>query len=86
MHKLESDCHDFARAPCTLLVFVVEFSGSDRVWMMLSLFVALPCCMVAYYIAKKKEKEEAEKPRPEFIPYAHLRRRTKVNKYKKNCA
>jgi len=47
-------------------------------WMLMSIFFALPGVGCSYYLAKKKEKEELEHPRAEFVPYSHLRIRTKV--------
>lgn len=51
--------------------------SSQRMWMLMSIFVALPGVAVSYYIAKSKEAEEHHEPRPEFVPYSHLRIRTK---------
>lgn len=51
--------------------------GSQRMWMLLSIFVAFPCTTWVYFQAKAKEEKEAQHPRPEFVPYAHLRVRTK---------
>jgi len=56
----------------------VEFPGSQRMWLLMTLFVALPGVSFCYYYAKKREKEELSHPRPEFVPYSHLRIRTKV--------
>jgi len=56
----------------------VEFAGSQRMWMLLTIFVALPCTTWVYFHAKAVEEEEAHRPRPEFVPYAHLRLRSKV--------
>jgi len=62
----------------------IEFTGGERLWMLLSFFVAMPGVSFCYYKAKKVEKEEHHHPRAEFVPYSHLRIRTKVvfvNKY-----
>ena len=68
-----------------MYVSVAEFAGAQRMWMMLTFFVAFPFCGLAYYTAMKNEEKERHRPRREFVPYAHLRIRTKVNSYK-NCA
>ncbi|XP_077418587.1 cytochrome c oxidase subunit 6A1, mitochondrial [Vanacampus margaritifer] len=50
--------------------------SSARTWEILSYVVALPgiaVCMLNVYLKQQQHSEE----RPEFIPYAHLRIRTK---------
>ena len=47
-------------------------------WMLMSLFIALPACLVAYINAKKRDEAEHHHPRQEFVAYPHLRMRTKV--------
>ena len=48
-------------------------------WMLLSFFVALPAVALSQINANKITKEEHEHhARPEFVPYPHLRIRTKV--------
>jgi len=54
-----------------------EHTGGIRLWKMLSLLVAVPGVGVCWVNAQMKEKEEHEHPRPEFVPYAHLRLRSK---------
>ena len=58
--------------------FIASAAG-ERMWMLLSIFVALPGCSLAWYNAKKREAaEEREHQQQEFVPYSHLRIRTKV--------
>ncbi|XP_055524451.1 cytochrome c oxidase subunit 6A, mitochondrial [Wyeomyia smithii] len=52
-------------------------AGGYKVWKKLSFFVALPAvglCMLNAYL---KHQEEHGHPRPEFVPYEHMRIRTK---------
>jgi cytochrome c oxidase subunit 6a len=52
--------------------------GGVRLWKLLSFFVAIPGVAVCYINAQLKEKEEHEHhTRPEFVPYSHLRLRSK---------
>lgn len=51
--------------------------GGERMWMLMSLFIALPACLVAYINAKKRDEAEHHHPRQEFVAYPHLRMRTK---------
>jgi cytochrome c oxidase subunit 6a len=48
-----------------------------RLWKILSFTVAIPGVIVCIVNARIKEAEEHQHPRPEFIAYDHLRRRTK---------
>jgi len=53
-------------------------SGGIRLWKILSFAVALPGVAACYINAQLMEKEEREHHvRPEFVPYSHLRMRTK---------
>jgi cytochrome c oxidase subunit 6a len=53
-------------------------AGGIRLWKLLSFFVAVPGVGVCYVNAQLKEKHEREHhERPEFVPYSHLRMRTK---------
>jgi len=64
--------------------YVVKFAGGERMWMFMSLFIALPACALCWYNANKIHEEEHHQGRPEFVKYPHLRMRTKViykNKY-----
>jgi len=55
-----------------------QHAGGTRLWKLLSLFVAIPGVGVCYVNAQLKEKEEHEHHvRPEFVPYSHLRLRSK---------
>jgi len=52
--------------------------GGIRLWKLLSVFVAVPGVGVCWINSYLKEKEEHEHhKRPEFVPYSHLRTRTK---------
>ncbi|GAB0087239.1 Cytochrome c oxidase subunit [Sergentomyia squamirostris] len=54
-----------------------EHSGGWKLWRRLTFFVAIPSvalCMLNAYLGHQKDHG---KPRPEFIPYEHLRMRTK---------
>lgn len=71
----------------TILVFnnlkklVTYVLGGMKLWKQLSLFGALPCVVVMSVYNFMHMAQEAEHPheRPEFIPYDHLRLRTKVS-------
>jgi cytochrome c oxidase subunit 6a len=55
-----------------------EHQGGIRLWKILSFLVALPGVGVCLINATIKEKEEKEHHvRPEFVPYSHLRLRSK---------
>ena len=57
----------------------VEFAGGERMWMLASFFIALPGVGLAWLNAKKREEvSEHHHHHPDFVPYAHLRLRTKV--------
>lgn len=49
-----------------------------KTWKLISIFVAIPGCLLCAYNAVLKEKEHHTHPRPEFLPYSHLRLRKKV--------
>jgi len=53
--------------------------GGMKLWKQLSLFGALPCVVIMSVYNFMHMAQEAEHPheRPEFIPYDHLRLRTK---------
>ena len=55
--------------------------GTMYLWKKISFFVAVPMMGLCVYNAYTKEKEHAkhieEHGRPEFVPYAHLRIRSK---------
>ena len=46
-------------------------------WKKISLFGAIPGCMLVAYNAVQKEKEHAAHGRPTFVAYSHLRIRAK---------
>ena len=52
-----------------------------KLWRNMSFFVALPATaiMAVNVFLHVKEEMDCPPPRPEFIPYDHLRIRTKVN-------
>ncbi|XP_063157493.1 cytochrome c oxidase subunit 6A, mitochondrial [Candoia aspera] len=54
-----------------------EEGSSARTWKILSFVVALPGVAICWLNAQLKKKEHPHE-RPEFIPYPHLRRRTKA--------
>lgn len=56
-------------------------SGGASLWKKLTFLVAFPAvglCMLNAYLG---HVEDHHTPRPEFIPYEHLRRRNKVSDY-----
>lgn len=62
--------------------FILYLGGGSKLWRNLSFFVAFPAiglCMLNCYL---KEQEEKTHKRMEFVPYEHLRIRTKVTHFK----
>jgi len=62
----------------------IECAAGERMWMLISIFVALPAVGLSYINAKRREEKEHHSERPQFVPYPHLRIRSKVvyaNKY-----
>ncbi len=58
------------------------FSGGSKMWKILSFTVAVPGVILCYVNAQVKEAEHKEHyQRPEFIPYEHLRLRSKVKHF-----
>ncbi|KAI8489095.1 PREDICTED: cytochrome c oxidase subunit 6A, mitochondrial-like isoform X1 [Branchiostoma belcheri] len=55
-----------------------EHSGGMDLWKKMSVLVALPALVICMLNAYLKEKEHHEHPRPEFLPYNHLRIRSKA--------
>ena len=49
-----------------------------KTWKLISYFVAIPGILICTYNTYLKEKEHHEHPRAEFVPYSHLRIRSKV--------
>ena len=49
-----------------------------KTWKLISYFVAIPGILICTYNMYLKEKEHHEHPRAEFVPYSHLRIRSKV--------
>ncbi|XP_064619733.1 cytochrome c oxidase subunit 6A2, mitochondrial-like [Lineus longissimus] len=55
-----------------------DHGGAGKMWKIMSFVIALPGVAVCYLNMYVKEKEHlAHHERPEFVPYEHLRRRTK---------
>ena len=54
------------------------FVARDRFWLMMTVLVATPGLAYVYYYASKRDKIAKDQPRPDFVPYSHLRLRTKV--------
>lgn len=61
-----------------LLFLTVFFLATMKTWKLISYFVAIPGCLLCAYNAVLKEKEHHTHPRPEFVPYTHLRLRKKA--------
>jgi len=66
-------------SPAALRSKIKEHAGGGmRLWKILSFTVAVPGVLVCWLNARLTEQEEHEShERPDFIPYDHLRRRTK---------
>ena len=52
-----------------------------KTWKLISYFVAIPGILICTYNTYLKEKEHHEHPRAEFVPYSHLRIRSKVGEH-----
>ena len=64
---------------CRCMWYVdVKFAGGERMWMFLTVFVAAPGIAWCYINAQRIMAEEHHHPRQEFVPYTHLRLRSKV--------
>lgn len=76
VHKIIIKCNLSVRIFFLALTF---FSlATMKTWKLVSLFVAIPACLLCTYNAVLKEKEHHSHPRAEFLPYVHLRIRKKV--------
>jgi len=68
----------FRQLSTTATVTKGQHEGGLRLWKILSFTVAVPGVLLCYVNAMAKEKEHYEHhTRPDFVPYEHLRRRTK---------
>ncbi|XP_070573394.1 cytochrome c oxidase subunit 6A, mitochondrial-like [Ptychodera flava] len=57
-----------------------DHAAGAKQWKMLSFLIAVPgvaVCMVNAYLKETEHMEHLKEHRPEFIPYSHLRLRTK---------
>ena len=62
------------------MLFSYCTTGGSGMWKMLSFLVAIPGVGVCYVNSYLKEAEHKEHfHRPEFVPYEHLRLRSKVS-------
>lgn len=66
-------------SPIMLLIVFTEVVQGVELWKKVTYFIALPGCLLAsiYCINGHLEHNKHEK-RPEFVPYEHLRIRTRV--------
>ena len=79
--RLRSACRRFSTFKQAIEEEESHALGTLTVWKRISLFIAIPTCLLVTYNAYTKEKEHAkhieEHGKPEFHPYSHLRIRNK---------
>lgn len=73
----------FFLSPVSAHVFIGLWNNfsTAKTWKILSFVVALPGVAVCMLNTFLKEKEHSHDAQPEFVPYSHLRIRTKVRRH-----
>ena len=84
--SLKASVHDLLSLNVHHCLFIVSLyiSGGMKKWKLASILGGIPCFAVVWINTYLKEQEHhAHFERPEFVPYEHLRIRTKVNYFDK---